>query len=194
MHLRFRVGRPRLSSRSRPRNSSGSTGQANRSRLLGDRADYADLFLSPDGKNASISVAEPGAISRDIWTFDVVRGLRTRFTFDPDDEFEAPWSHDGSRRAFNLRRKGHLDLYQKAESGAGNEQVLLEDSQDKYVQSWSPDGRFLLFLVIDPATGQDLWVLPLSGGGKPFPFRPTPFGEGTGQFSPDGPLDCLPVG
>jgi hypothetical protein len=35
-------------------------------------------------------------------------------------------------------------------------------------------------------TGADLWVLPLQGDRKPFPYLATPFNETQGQFSPDG--------
>ena len=38
----------------------------------------------------------------------------------------------------------------------------------------------------DPKTGLDLWVLPLFGERKPFPFVNTNFEESLGQFSPDG--------
>jgi hypothetical protein len=39
---------------------------------------------------------------------------------------------------FSARRKGHLDLYQKASSGAGTEEELLADGLDKYAADWSP--------------------------------------------------------
>ena len=80
----------------------------------------------------------------DIWLYDVARGLRTRFTFDPADEFGSIWSPDGSRVVFSSNRKVHYDLYQKASSGAGTEEVLLEDNLDKYPQSWSPNGQKFL--------------------------------------------------
>jgi eukaryotic-like serine/threonine-protein kinase len=153
---------------------------------LGDSAVYGDLELSPDSKRASVSVPDQAGKGRDIWVYDVARGLRTRFTFDPADELESIWSPDGSRVVFNSRRKGHLELYQKASSGAGAEEALLEDNLDKYPVSWSPDGRFILYIGTGTTTGNDLFVLPLSGDRKPFPFLNTQFNEGPGQFSPDG--------
>ena len=152
--------------------------------VLGDQAMYGDLGLSPDGKRASVSVLDQTRRTRDIWLYDVTRGLRTRFTFDPADEILALWSPDGSRVVFNSRRKGHLDLYQKASSGAGSEDVLLEDNPDKYAGSWSPDGRFILYRR--GGAPYDLFVLPLSGDRKPMPFLQTQFSETHGQFSPDG--------
>jgi hypothetical protein len=43
-----------------------------------------------------------------------------------------------------------------------------------------------LYAVQDLKTGADLWVLPLTGDGKPFPVVQTAFDERHGQFSPDG--------
>ena len=153
---------------------------------VGEPGRYADLQLSADRLRASVSVPDGSAATRDIWLFDVARGLRTRFTFDPADEQSSVWSPDGSRIVFNSRRKGHFDLYQKASSGAGAEEVLLEDTLEKSPLSWSPDGRFILYTAAGGSTGNDLWILPMSGDRKPFPFLQTPFNEVPGVFSPDG--------
>ncbi len=154
--------------------------------VLGDAAQYTDLELSPDGKRASFSIPDQAGKGRDIWLYDVARGLRTRFTFDSPGARDSIWSPDGSRVVFNSSRKGHLDLYQKSSSGAATEEVLLEDNQDKYPASWSPDGRFILYRTRGGPTGSDLFLLPLSGDHKPVPFLNTKFNEDIGQFSPDG--------
>jgi hypothetical protein len=152
---------------------------------LGDQARYGDLELTPDGGRVAVSLFDRARRGRDIWLFDLARGLRTRFTFDPADEMTSVWSPDASRVVFNARRKGHLDLYQKASSGAGDDEELLADSLEKVPLDWSPDGRFILFAVGAFQT-PDLWVLPLFGDRKAFPFKQTPFSEVPGRFSPDG--------
>jgi Tol biopolymer transport system component/predicted Ser/Thr protein kinase len=155
--------------------------------VLGDSADYGDLELSPDRTHATVSVHDPATRTRDIWLFDLVRGLRTRFTFDPADELTSLWSPDGARVVFNSRRKGYLDLYSKASSGADSEDVLLADTRNKTPTSWSADGRFLLYSTNALAAGNtDLWLLPLSGNRKASPFLQMPFNESLGRFSPDG--------
>jgi serine/threonine protein kinase/Tol biopolymer transport system component len=152
--------------------------------VLGDRAEYSDLELSPDGKRASVNIPDQAGKQRDIWFYDLGRGLRTRFTFGPADALTSIWSPDASRVIFNWRRKGHYDLYLKASSGAGTEEVLLEDNLEKYPLSWSPDGRFILY--DSQGTNYSLFVLPLSGDRKPFPFLKTQFNVASAQFSPDG--------
>jgi eukaryotic-like serine/threonine-protein kinase len=152
--------------------------------VLGDSRAYGDLELSPDQKRASVNtLSQAGA---DIWLYDVARGLQMRFTFGPGVAYNSIWSPDGSRVVFNANHKGHMDLYQKASSGAGTEEVLLEDNVNKYPASWSPDGRFILYVSTGTPTGNDLLVLPLSGDRKPVPFLQTQFNEGAGHFSPDG--------
>jgi eukaryotic-like serine/threonine-protein kinase len=64
--------------------------------------------------------------------------------------------------------------------------MLLESPQDKRANDWSADGRFLLYRSADLQTNNDLWVLPLEGDRKPWPFLKTNFNERDGQFSADG--------
>jgi Tol biopolymer transport system component len=140
--------------------------------------------LSPDSRRVALSRVVNG--NEDVWLLDIGRGALSRFTFDPaDDEFSI-WSPDGSRIVFDSNRNGTLDLYQKPVSGAASEEVLLADTHSKLPQDWSPDGRFLLYRIIDPKTSNDLWVLSLDGDRKPFPVIQTKFDERNGQFSPDG--------
>ncbi len=154
--------------------------------VLGDLAIYDFPQLSPDGKRVTVTIVDPQNGNQDVWLYEVARGLRIRFTVDPADERNPMWSPDGSGIVFASNRKGHFDLYQKASSGIGSDQLLLESELDKYPMSWSPDGRFLLYYNVDPKTKGDLWVLPLSGDRKPFPFLQTEFTEVSGRFSPDG--------
>jgi Tol biopolymer transport system component len=137
--------------------------------------------LSPDGKRVAVFRTVNG--SADVWVIDAARGVPTRFTFDNGNR--PVWSPDGSRLAFTFNRKGAFNLYWKPSSGAGADELLLESDQSKVPTDWSSDGRFLLFRSLHPQTSWDLWVLPVSGDKKPFPFLKTPFDERDGQFSPD---------
>jgi Tol biopolymer transport system component len=157
---------------------------------LGETAVQNSLELSPDGARAAVSLLDLARNTRDLWIYDVVRGLRTRFTFDPTDELHPVWSPDGSHLAYGSTRKGTLDVYQRASTGgAGQEQALLEGPGNQYLTSWSPDGRFLMYFNGtggSPRTLQDLWVLPVVGAHKPTAFVQTEASEAEGRFSPDG--------
>jgi Tol biopolymer transport system component len=150
--------------------------------MLGEPGAYGEVWLSPDGRRVSVGILDGATRTRDIWIYDVARGLRTRFTHEPTDEQASVWSPDGSRIVMNSNRKAsnRFDLYLRPASGAGAEEVLLEDDSSKLPMSWSPDGRFILYRA------GDLFVLPLFGDRKPTPFLQTPFVESVAQFSPDG--------
>jgi Tol biopolymer transport system component len=156
--------------------------------VLGDPAAHSDLYLSPDGKRASVSITDQTGKERDIWLYDLARGIRTRLTFGPANALASVWSPDGSRLVFTSLHNGHLDLFQKPSTGASSEEVLLVDNLDKYPTSWSSDGQYILYVTgaATVQTGNDIFLLPLSGDRKPRPFLQTQFNEGPAQFSPDG--------
>jgi Tol biopolymer transport system component len=142
-----------------------------------------EVTLSPDGQQAA-TVVNVSAAQQDVWVFDLRRGVSTRLTFDPVGASAPVWSPDGSEISFRSVRNGHQDLYRKASTGAGTEQLLLSDSVGKFPESWSPDGRYLLYYVVGPPPA--IWALPLFGDRKPFPFIQAPADARRSQFSPDG--------
>lgn len=145
------------------------------------------LSLSPDGTRAAVSRIDPQNAKTALWLLDLSRGTATRFAFGPWSERHGIWSPDASRIIFASNPSGVDDLYQKLASGVKDEEPLLKSGKDKIPTSWSRDGRFLLYRTSDPKTTMDgLWVLPLEGGKKPFPFLHTEFNNHEGQFSPDG--------
>jgi Tol biopolymer transport system component len=151
---------------------------------LGDPAMYRDVHLSSDGKRAAVNVLDRASRSSDIWLYDVIRGIRTRFTFDAANDEGAHWSPGGDQVVFRSLRNPP-GLYVKSSNGASSEQILLAHPT-AYPDSWSPDGRFLIYEIDDAKTTWDLWVLPLSSDGKPRAFLQAPARQEYGQFSPDG--------
>ena len=138
--------------------------------------------VSPDGRRVVVNRNPQG--SQDLWLLD---GARTsRFTFDAAQDAFPVWSPDGTRIVFRSTRTGAGDLYEKLTSGAGAEESIVLSDQGKVATSWSADGRFLLYLSIDPQTNGDLWVVPMTGDRTPSVFLKTPFREVYGAFSPDG--------
>jgi Tol biopolymer transport system component len=157
---------------------------------LGDPARYGSgVHLSPDGGQVSVVVTDSREAAN-VWLFDATRGVRTPLTVSGlVSSGVAPgsiWSLDGRSVVFASTQKGPRDLYEKASNEAGPEAVLLADDAGKYPESWSPDGRFLLYMRWAKGLTPDIWVLPLLGDRKPFPFIEAPFFELGSQFSPDG--------
>jgi eukaryotic-like serine/threonine-protein kinase len=150
---------------------------------IGDQVESAAAArVSPDGRRVAASLQANE--SSDIWLLDA--GRTSRLTFDPVRDVFPVWSPDGGSIVFGSVRAGVIDLYQKVSSGAGAEELLVSSGHHKIANSWSADGRFLLYFSTDPETKSDLWVLPMAGDRKPFVFLKTAFQELWGQFSPDG--------
>ncbi|MGA2715640.1 MAG: protein kinase, partial [Bryobacteraceae bacterium] len=155
---------------------------------LGEPGDFPNLELSPDGKSAAVAAVD-AAGSQDIWIYDIARGLRTRFTFDPSPDRQPVWSPDGNTIVWD-RQKGKGQIYRKAADGKGTEQLLYEDAGVGSVTSWSPDGRFLLFGRTTPGMGIGVWSLPLTPEKPESPLRPAPLVDAPfrnvyyGVFSP----------
>jgi eukaryotic-like serine/threonine-protein kinase len=85
------------------------------------------------------------------------------------------------------KRNGLYGIYMKAANGAGADELLYESADNKVTMGWTPDGSFLLFRNLSPETGTDIWILPLEGDRKPWPWLATEFFESSNSaFSPDG--------
>jgi Tol biopolymer transport system component len=153
---------------------------------VGPPGEYNNFRLSPDEKRIVIDRSSAQS-SADIWVLDILRGVTSRLTFDPAINDLPIWSPDGLRVLFPSNRKGSFDLYIKAASGAGQEEPLVKlGTLHAWATDWSRDGRFILYEIPGVDTGQDLWIAPLFGDRKPFPYLRTQFNEGEGAFSPDG--------
>lgn len=137
--------------------------------------------VSPDGHRVIVGRDVQGNV--DLWLLDGAR--MSRFTFDPAWDTRPVWSPDGARIVFRSHRSGSGDLYQKLTSGAGVEEPLVASDQIKTAYSWSADGRFLLYSILDLKGDVDLWIVPMAGDRTPSVFLKTPFREGYGAFSPD---------
>ncbi len=74
----------------------------------------------------------------------------------------------------------------KSSNGVAQEEVLLKSDHAKFATDWSADGRFLLYNDTDPLTGNDIWMLPMTGERKPEPVVRSQFSEYQGRFAPDG--------
>ncbi|MGO9259373.1 MAG: protein kinase domain-containing protein [Bryobacteraceae bacterium] len=142
--------------------------------------------ISPDGGTVAVDRLDAQAGTYDLWLHDLAHSTDSRFTFDPSHDWCPVWSPDGSRILFASNRTGRWGLYQKPATGAGKEELLYETAGLTFTTDWSRDGRFAIFHSLAAKTGDDLWVLPLLGDRKAFPFLQTEFAEMYGKLSPDG--------
>jgi Tol biopolymer transport system component/DNA-binding winged helix-turn-helix (wHTH) protein len=154
--------------------------------VSGPAGAYDHAELSPDETRIAVDQGDPRTGNRDIWLLDIPRNAISRLTFDPASAWMPAWSPDGSRVLFVSERDGTSDLYQKAATGAREEDELFGSETPKYHSDWSPDGRFIAYENEDSPKNVNIWVLPLFGDRKPIPLARTGFSEMYPRFSPDG--------
>jgi Tol biopolymer transport system component len=138
--------------------------------------------LSPDGRR--IARGNPLGPNRNLWIDDLERGTTSRFTFGDNDSFPQ-WSPDGKRVVYSSGLPKHNIFWKSVDDGGAGERLSTSD-QDQFPHSFTPDGKLLVYVDYDPASGADIWILPLEGDRKPRPFLRTPFSENYPQISPDG--------
>lgn len=150
-----------------------------------DSEPIGEPALSPDERYVATSRELEG--NREIWLFDIARGVFSRFTFETAANHSPRWSPDGKRIVYNSDRSGVFELFVKSTTGAEQtEQPLPAATQNNSASDWSRDGRFVLFRNLNPETSHDLWAVSVDGDHKSFPVATTSFVEADGQFSPDG--------
>jgi len=153
---------------------------------------YVQINLSPDDKKAAVTIGDPVGV---VWIYDLVHNSRTRFSYGNGAYSNAIWSWDGKKLAYlggDPANAYARDILVKSSDGSGQEQKILSlDSMGNLqggLDDWSPDGRYVLYDAgtIGRDNGMDIWVLPMTGDHKPFPYIATAGNQGFGQFSPDG--------
>jgi Tol biopolymer transport system component len=153
---------------------------------VGPIADHGNIEISPDGTRVAVAVTDATRASRDIWMYHIDSGERTQFTSDPSDENWLIWSPDGARVLLNSFARDHLALIEAPSSSASDRTRVLESDEGKWPVSWSPDGRFVLYVTNNDRTSNDIWVLLRDGSGAPYPYLHTAASENWAAFSPDG--------
>jgi eukaryotic-like serine/threonine-protein kinase len=147
---------------------------------------YRTLSVSTDGKRVAVERTDPQTQNKDIWLLDATSGATTRFTSDPGWDAFPAWSPDGSRIIFTSNRSGVYDLYRKSSSGGGSDELLYQSTEGKGPNSWSPDGKFLIYYSLGQPTRLKLLAIDGPADRKPVQLVDPQFSSVTGRFSPDG--------
>jgi serine/threonine-protein kinase len=144
---------------------------------------YARPRLSPDGRRIAFTHTTEGKRERTrIWVLDLERGAWSPL---PGEGFSGPvWSTDGQGLFF--RGLNPPGLYRARADGAGEPELLLASAGNVQAGSAALDGSLLAYVDRTAETNQDIWVLPLSPGGKPRPWLKTSASENQPELSPDG--------
>jgi DNA-binding winged helix-turn-helix (wHTH) protein/Tol biopolymer transport system component len=139
--------------------------------------------FSPDLKQLMASNA--GAARGGVWLLDLEQDAATPYAAGGS----SPWpSPDGSRIVYTSdAADGIANVYVRSTSGRPDP-VVFKTNENKIVNDWSPDGRYVVYVSTNRTTRKDIWLLadPGSEHARPVPYLRTPFNEIQGQVSPDG--------
>jgi len=144
--------------------------------------------ISPDGHMVAYDKFDAQSGNTDIWVHDLARGADSRFTTNGHTNTFPVWSSDGTAIAFSSDRDRVPRVFRKGLSGVADEMPVDSDTAPMRPADWSRDGQYLVEQVLHavPTTKGDIWVLPLRGEGKRFPYAKTAFDETEPRLSPDG--------
>src|SRR5579864_1361701 len=149
--------------------------------------EYGHPHISPNGKLVTYSYSPTQTMQRDLWMYDNERGVSNRLTSEHAFCSDALVSPDGASVVFSVYRNGQAAIFGKKVIGGA--ELLLKTSGSNFVQSWSADGRFLLYDHLEhnrPNEPHEIWFLPLFGNHEPRKFLVSEFDQNSGRFSPDG--------
>ncbi len=143
--------------------------------------------FSVDRTGSRVAFSIANGQHSDAWVVEPEKGELRRFT--TGGRFLDPvWTPSGQAVALAQSRNGSFDLVLKEVDGDTPVQVLLEARLDQFPESWSSDGRSLVYSERHPETGYDLWLLRQRSDDSwvPTPLVRTPDDEAFGAISPDG--------
>tara|TARA_B100000686_G_scaffold19891_1_gene18175 strand:- start:203 stop:2908 length:2706 start_codon:yes stop_codon:yes gene_type:complete len=142
---------------------------------------YESIKLSPDNTRFAFDFGRER-----LWTHDIARGVRNPLTTEAGVSDTNPvWTPDGNRVVFS---RGNALFWMSAD-GTGEVEELLthENASLVYPESWSPDGKSLLFTAVGGGRGvTHIERLTIEGDRVSEVFIDSDRVEGHPVISPDG--------
>lgn len=149
----------------------------------GGPADIWSAATAPDGQRIAATVLEPLLRTLDIVLFDGRSLMPSRISLSIDTDEGPVWSPDGLRIAWV--QGSHAVMIRGAGAQLPAETLVRFDERVRVTQ-WTPDGASLVVARTMTDTKEDLWLVPVRGGGAPRAVVSTPFSDVQGVVSPDG--------
>lgn len=148
-----------------------------RGAAVGEPGPWVQMALSPDDRQ--LAVQRGNTTVSDIWLFDLVRSVSSRFTTDGGNNGPV-WSPDGKVLAFRNNRRITNEVFRKPLGGG--DAVAWNGIPAERLEDWSRDGRYL---VMGRSGGGQLAVS-LTGQPTPILADASSTNADESQFSPDG--------
>jgi serine/threonine protein kinase/Tol biopolymer transport system component len=148
---------------------------------------FSQPTISPDATKVAVATYDVTWWTPDVWILDLVRGTKTRFSFDPQGSTSPFWQPDGQAIIYGSIQKGKPHIYRKALNGKTADVLLETDGLFEIPRSICHDGRYLAYLRREGSMSAraEIWILPLFGDRKPFSLVQSQFDVSDPVFSPD---------
>jgi len=143
--------------------------------------------LSMDGKRIVFAKREPSSPDSELWVFEIDHKTLTRQASNAAGGMSSAFSPDGAKIAISTVFGGGTTttMVIKSLSTGQEEKQETPDRKLSYVDSWTPDGKYLIMRIQDPKTLFDLYAQPVAGG-SPIPLLTQSYNEYGGLLSPNG--------
>jgi eukaryotic-like serine/threonine-protein kinase len=152
---------------------------------VGESAPYSGVVIAPDEKAVLASLSASAGPQRNVWSIDLVRGIKSRVTFNAIDT-NPIWSPDGRRMIYTTFSGSRFRFVMRDVTTAAEETLLEDESVGvPAVTSWSSDGQRILYSSGGRTTRSDIGWMSLTDR-KPHVYLATDFVETSARFSPDG--------
>ena len=151
---------------------------------IGPPGIWGDINALADGAGLAVTRSE-GADFGHIYIVDPSRPVFTRLNPGEASDYAAATAPDNVI-AFTYSPEGtSKDIHLRPANGVGDLRPLVRNSNVKHPNSWTRDGRFLLYDEHVPGRLMDLLMVPRDGG-TPAPLLATEWDEAFAMVSPDG--------
>lgn len=149
----------------------------------GDPADYWQVRLSPDDRNAAVTLLDPLLRTLDIFVLPLMGGPREQLTLALAADTDPVWAPRGDRVLFRSLQDGQPNLFaRQVHAPDAKTEALYRSDLDETPSDWQ--GGVILFHT-PGATGLEVWALDLERGALTAAAR-RGFSTYDARWSPDG--------
>ena len=141
---------------------------------------FAEPRISPDGRWIVVTVTEP---RRELWLYDVGRGVLTPLSRTDNAAFNALWTPD-SRNVVYAHEDPVYDLHRIPIDGSAPDSPVISSRWDKFGSAISPDGRLIAY--VENNNSDRIWIAAIDGSSPPRPLTASGVAERSAAFSPSG--------
>ncbi len=131
-------------------------------KITNDANHYWGLTLTADGRTALVMQSD---ISSNIWVVPAGDFARAGQITNSNSEIGALCWTPGSQIIYSSSTGRNLDLWIMNADGTGNRQLTFTTDRHELQPELSPDGRYIVFQVVQQSGLRSVWRMSVDGGG-----------------------------